>query len=194
MTDSFSIPGLTLVKDVISLETEQRIIDELDLSSDKWDISFHTRVQEYGLGLKDGKNYLIERMPDLIQEFSCYLTRYDGMVDGDCYPFTHVNAVEFTDPYMITNFMPEEKRSPVFILLNLLNDVIIRFDRIEKEDSKLELPESLMIIIPRRSILIFSNEAKLNYYHSFYENNFIYDQEKKKEPFRRVFLKFRCIL
>lgn len=156
--DNLDISGLILIKNIISIDEEKKLLDMIYKES--WDSSIKRRVQHYGhiFKYKDRKvdtntfnkfpewlNLLIENMKNMkiLEDFSpnqCTINEYLPGIGISSHIDTHSS---FTD---------------CIISISLENPIVMKFiDKINNEISSLYLPP--------RSLLVLSGEARYKYSH-----------------------------
>lgn len=177
--------GLTIYENFISVEREQKLLQEIDGSP--WDSTLSRRVQQYGYlyNYKHGKQDLtkIGELPRWAEKLNKRLckrlcTRSNKLV---CKHFQQVIVNEY-EPGQGISAHTDHKTAfgPVIVSISLADDVIMVFQR---DDEKVE------INLPRRSALVLSKQARYEWTHCIPARK----KDGTRHRSRRVSITFRTV-
>lgn len=171
-----NIPGLTLVPNFISLDTESQLIKYIDNSTCNWESLSNSinsrRVQHYGYkyDYKTRKlNGSVNPIPDIIK----------NVVISEIVP-QQVIVNEYFHGQKIAAHIDATIFGPKICIISMLSDVVMvfrnGFDKVE-------------LLLPRRSLLILEDEARYEWTHEVTMSN-----TYKASGSRRVSITYRTVV
>ena len=166
------IPGLQLIENVIDEETENQIIDGLD--KEVWSNTLSRRTQHYGYEYNYRNKGVHKKAPDFpkaVQHIAHYL-KQSQIIDAD-----QCIVNEYRRNQGISKHIDSPDFGPVVVSLSLNADTKFIFR---------QYSQSIEMIVPRRSLLVLTNESRYNWTHEI-------PKITTDQNYRRISLTFRTV-